>query len=132
MYLLFGIFAEFFLLYVILLSVLSRIQLYVTGNAFFFKKHYLYNLIVIMHCLLLLFFIVIPITLVGFCIKYIFNMKNIIYILFDKFILLDVLLFFELESNGEEVVDLVKPGGPLLLLSLLFLHLLDLIKNERH
>jgi heme/copper-type cytochrome/quinol oxidase subunit 1 len=63
MYLLFGIFAGFLS---VLMSVLIRIQLAFPGNDIFFGNYHLYNVIVTMHGLLMLFFVVIPITLGGF------------------------------------------------------------------
>jgi len=63
LYLLFGIFAG---LISVLFSLLIRIQLAFPSNSFLLDNYQFYNVVVTMHGILMLFFVIVPISLGGF------------------------------------------------------------------
>ena len=63
LYLLFGVFAGFLS---VLMSLLIRIELAFPNNQILFGEYQFYNLIVTMHGILMLFFVIMPISLGGF------------------------------------------------------------------
>lgn len=63
MYLIFGIFTGFMS---VLLSVLIRLELAFPGDQLLFGNYHFYNVIVTMHGILMLFFVIVPITFGGF------------------------------------------------------------------
>lgn len=63
MYLLFGVFSGFIS---VLCSILIRIQLAFPENTFLAENYQFYNVLVTMHGILMLFFVIVPISLGGF------------------------------------------------------------------